>query len=149
MDADAIDAVLSQGRVALLRAFDAFLRESGLVALRRRSFPIFQVNVKKRRFLLQVSCTEVFTPAEHGLVVEEAKGGPLLVRVDPESGERRVILSITPRSHPVFQAHASFTAPSDVVIDSLGDAAALRGALEAGALAINEAWREELEVAGR
>ena len=147
MHEDAIDAMIARGRAALLRAFDAFLCECGLEVLRPCSFPLFQVNVKARRFLLQVSCMEALVPEEEGLVVEGGTGGPRLVRVDPETGERRVILCITPRSYAVFQAHSAFAAPLDAVIDSRGDAAELRGALEAGILAVNEAWREELGVA--
>ncbi|MEZ4383525.1 MAG: hypothetical protein R3A79_19500 [Nannocystaceae bacterium] len=139
MHEDEIDAMIARGRAALLEAFDAHLRESGLTALRPFAVPLFQVHVKKQRFLLQVSCAEALVPEAHGLRRDETTDPPRLLRVDPETGERHVVLSLTPRAYAVFQAHSTFAAPKEVVVDARGDAAALRGALAAGSLAPREA----------
>lgn len=143
MRPDEIDAMIAAARASLLRAFTGFLHERGLADLRRSCFPIFQVHVKKRRFLLQVGCNEALTPAD-GVVLEESARGSRFVRVDPESGERQVVLSITPRAFAVFQAHVSFAAPGEVVVESTGDVAELRRVFAAGRLAVNQVWREEL-----
>ena len=143
MQRDEIDAMIAAARASLLDAFARFLRERGLEELRPCCSPIFQVHPKKRRFFLQVSCSEALTPAD-GVVLEESARGSRLVQVDSESGERQVVLSITPRALAVFQAHASFAAPGEVVVEATGDVAELRRVFEAGRLAVNEVWREEL-----
>ncbi|MEZ4449696.1 MAG: hypothetical protein R3B09_09460 [Nannocystaceae bacterium] len=141
MNKDEIDAMIARARAALVGAFTASLRERGIVDLQRYCAENFQVSVKKRRFVLQVSCAEALGPADGEVVVEETDRGPRLLHVDRATGERRVILSITPRAHLVFQAHSTFAAPEVVVVESTGDVAALRRAAEAGALTVDEAWR--------
>ena len=130
MDDAELDARVAEARVALHRGFNEFLRAHGLERLERHCSVLFQVDARRQQYVFQVSCAE------------ELKPGDADSAVDPDTGERAVLLCVTPRSLPVYQARSSFAAPLAPQLDWTGDVAALRRALDAGTLAVDERWVE-------
>ncbi len=136
MDIAEFEARVAEARAALVQGYKEFLRARGLERLERHCGLIFQVDTRRRQHVLQVRCAERITSPEIDL------SGPTPMWVDPETGERSVILCVTPRSLPVYQARSSFAAPRELQLDWTGDVDELRDALDAGTLAIDESWIE-------